>query len=209
MAYTRTSDEAGYADGIVTITKPTDASGINNYVLYWGDDNGKLADYNAIATLDSGVTTYTMVSNTLIPEKATQLLAYSSDGSLLSENSASFAIAESWRLATEDMISSFEVVSDIHMNSNNTYEEHFTEALADIAATAPDSDAIFSVGDNVDTGTEGDRMACFYPCWRHTSPSCQKCSTLSGTMNISEATATPTITRTRPAQKKHNCIWMS
>jgi len=152
--YSRTRDEDGYADGTVSITEPSDTSGINNYVLYWGDDNGALSDYEEIATLDEGVTTYTMVSNTIIPENATKLLAYSSDGSLLSASAASFNIPASWRIDRSNMTASFEVISDAHITSDGAYADHLTAALSDIVTTNPDSDAIFSNGDNVDIGSE-------------------------------------------------------
>lgn len=152
VKYNRTATKAGYADGTVTITEPEVTANITNYVLYWGDANGKLAGYNAIATLGTGVKTYTMVNNTYIPENATRMLAYSSNGTRESTEFASFDIPQNARISTSGLINKFQVISDIHVTSwDSNLNTRFGNALKDIAATAPDSAGIFIVGDNVDT----------------------------------------------------------
>ncbi len=153
VTYTRTFDKEGYADGTVTITEPDDTSGISGYALYWGDDSGKLVDYDAIATLSQGVTTYTMVKNTFIPATATKLLAFSSNSTKESENYASFDIPAGWCIDQSNMTSQFEVFSDTHITTyNSSHNTRFGNALKDIYTIAPDSEAIFANGDNVDLG---------------------------------------------------------
>ncbi|MGE4284802.1 MAG: S-layer homology domain-containing protein, partial [Clostridia bacterium] len=61
---------------------------------------------------------------------------------------------DSWHIDCSDMIASFEVISDQHITLTGNFSDHLTNALADIAATAPDSDAIFCNGDSVDIGNE-------------------------------------------------------
>ena len=153
VTYTRNSDKAGYADGTVTIAEPDDTSGISSYVLYWGDANGKLADYDAIATLGQGVRTYTMVKNTFIPATATRLLVYSSSGIRESQSFASFDIPAGWCIDQSGRTSQFEVFSDTHVTPyDSIYNTRFGNALKDIYTIAPDSEAIFANGDNVDMG---------------------------------------------------------
>ncbi len=106
----------GLADGVVTVTDANYAG--KAYRLYWGDDNGVLQNFNALATLSdfvvtdetNGVMTYTAIKHSLIPEKATKLyLSINED--LITE----FAIPTERILTSATPNYTFAEVSDTHL----------------------------------------------------------------------------------------------
>ncbi len=120
--YTFSTKYVGRADGTITITD-ANYSG-KNYRLYWGDDNGKLAGYDALATLNdftidetNGILTYNTISKSLIPETATKLYL-AVDGNLITE----FSI-DSWRILSGGELKYISAhVSDTHVSYNRSEE---------------------------------------------------------------------------------------
>ncbi|MBQ8793668.1 MAG: metallophosphoesterase, partial [Clostridia bacterium] len=120
--YTFSTKYVGRADGTITIT---DANYIGkNYRLYWGDENGALAGYDALATLNdftvdetNGILTYNTISKSLIPETATKLYL-AVDGNLITE----FSI-DSWRILSGGELKYISAhVSDTHVSYNRSEE---------------------------------------------------------------------------------------
>jgi hypothetical protein len=155
VTYDRTGARTGYADGKVTISD-ADHPATNQYILYWGDENGKLPGYEAIDTVirTGNSTTYNMVTNTFIPQQATRLLAYGSDGNTESvQPASSLAIPENMRFKQEAPLYTFDVMSDTHIQSwDSEMNTHLGIALQDIKKNDPKSGGIFLVGDMVDQG---------------------------------------------------------
>ncbi len=143
----------GRADGTVTIT---DADYLGkNYRLYWGDDNGKLAGYDAIATLEdftvtdeeSGVLVYNTIMNTLIPETATKLYL-AVDNNIVTE----FDVPE-WRSLENvepDYITAH--VSDTHLGYSRS-----KDALTKVFEKMKEMGGVFITngGDITNDGNEG------------------------------------------------------
>lgn len=143
----------GRADGTITITD-ANYSG-KNYRLYWGDDDGKLAGYDALATLNdftvtdetNGVLTYTTISKSLIPETATKLYL-AVDGNLITE----FAI-DSWRILSGGELKYISAhVSDTHVGYDRS-----TESLTKVLQKMNDVGGKFitNSGDITDRGNDG------------------------------------------------------
>ncbi len=156
VAYTIDNPADGLAEGTVTVTLPKD-HGADDIYLYWGDDDGRLAGYGALAPFKvAGTeTTHRMTNNTVIPEGATRLLAYSySDTTGMSETYAETALPIGCNFSDPgEPIAKLQVVSDTHVQAlNSLYTQHFKGMLEDIAITAPDSLGVFVVGDTVDNG---------------------------------------------------------
>ncbi len=106
----------GLADGVVTV-KDTNFTG-KSYRLYWGNDNGILAGFDALATLadfvvtdeTNGVMSYTTIEHSLIPENATKLyLSINED--LITE----FVIPTERILTSTTPNYTFAEVSDTHL----------------------------------------------------------------------------------------------
>lgn len=112
----------GRADGTVTITD-AEYSG-KNYRLYWGDDNGALAGYDALATLNdfaidetNGTLTYNTITNSLIPETATKLYL-AIDGNLITEFTFDL-----WRILSQGELKYISAhISDTHVDYNRANE---------------------------------------------------------------------------------------
>ncbi|MBR6502645.1 MAG: metallophosphoesterase [Clostridia bacterium] len=124
LAYTFSTKYVGRADGTITITDTDTLFTGSKYRLYWGDDNGKLAGYDALATLNDftvnatgDVLTYKTITNTLIPETATKLYLAVED-KLITEYKF-----ESWRILTGGELKYISAhVSDTHVSYNRSEE---------------------------------------------------------------------------------------
>ncbi|MCR8845627.1 metallophosphoesterase [Paenibacillus sp. SC116] len=79
LAFTDTDTNVGKVGGEVGITQAVNEMNIEQYVLYWGDDNGKLAGLAPIASVakTGGSIGYTIPAGTSLPLGATKLLAFS------------------------------------------------------------------------------------------------------------------------------------
>ncbi|WP_379320848.1 metallophosphoesterase family protein [Paenibacillus puldeungensis] len=162
MTISDTASDPNQISGEVTIQNPADMSNILNYLLYWGNDVGKLPGHPAIATIPLTVTgatyqpaTYTFPVDTPIPKGATKLIAYSNSIAGSSSASAEAAIPG---LTTEEPAVSFEVISDMHITSDSDHyhNKNFENALKDIIQMDPKSDGLMTVGDNTNNGDEAE-----------------------------------------------------
>ena len=159
--YTLNNNTDGFADGNVTV-KLSGLSAENaatDIVMYWGDANGRLAGYTALAQhkVTGEVTTFAMASHTLIPTGATKLLVYASNVGGLSEP---VEIALPNGAASPDLgkaILEFQVGSDLHLIATGTAtdllrQQHTKDFLKDITKNSPDSKGIIINGDLTDYG---------------------------------------------------------
>lgn len=156
IVYNRTATTQGLADGTITINDDANRN-ITSYALYWGDNNGKFNDYTPIIVTSnkSGTSRYTFSQNTVIPEKSTRLYAYSRVQNVDSQKCVYTELPKNCAInITEKPYLKFEVLSDLHIESNSSaiHNQHFIAALKDINKTAPDSDTIVFNGDLTDFG---------------------------------------------------------
>lgn len=155
--YALKDPKSGMADGTLTINLPADHCAEDIY-MWWANDAGKLPGYTGLGRFKVTGTkvVHEMTPNTLIPKGATKLLIYTSnDGNGLSADYLEVKLPEG--AASGDLgevISEFQVVSDIHIKSTATHEYsiHFVSMLKDVVKNSPNSIGIISVGDNVDRG---------------------------------------------------------
>lgn len=149
---------AGFAEGTVTLTA---ADGV--YKLFWSDDEGALAGYYEIASLDvsGGSAEYAFAYHTAIPADATKLIAAAADAEYptVAEAVAVFDIPAEKQLGhrSGEELYTFNSFSDIHIDEEHIgqtppyywiYSEgHWAKALQ--FAVAKDVDFIVSSGDQV------------------------------------------------------------
>lgn len=154
VSYDRNSARIGYADGTVTITDEGHPT-TTQYNLYWGDANGKLEGFNSIDTVKrtDNTTTYQMTADLFIPDQATRLLVYASNGVAESDTPVAFSIPDSAKFPTESPLYTFDVMSDTHVQAwDSEQNERVNMAFQDIKKNDPHSKGIIVNGDMVDQG---------------------------------------------------------
>ncbi len=132
----------------------------DTYTLYWGDANGKLADYDVLATItkvSKTATTYKLTdTNMLVPQGADRILIYAKRGATECTTPISAALPEGAGAADRfgEAIARFNVISDIHLTNNDNAQSNinFIKAMNDIIKNTPDTQGIFVNGDVVDWG---------------------------------------------------------
>ncbi len=156
FSYTLDDPADGLAEGTVTLSFNA-AAPASEVRMVWADENGALENCTALATVKTPnlTQTFRMTENTIIPEGATRLLAYSVNNAGVSADYAEVALPEGSAYKIDgEPLSSFQVCSDIHINNtaNLIHQEHFRMLCNDIAANCPESDGVIAVGDIADTG---------------------------------------------------------
>lgn len=156
--YTPVDPEGELIDGEATVNFKKGHNGEEVW-LFWGDANGRLADYGRISSHNIGSSwktelTFEMRSGIKVPAGATRLLFYTYNH-IHGLSKDYFAAELPEGLAYEQPegkpLMEFQVVSDAHISSE-LHAEHFKKMLEDIAKNSPDSAGIFAVGDMVDNG---------------------------------------------------------
>ena len=103
-----------------------------------------------------------MYAYTIIPEGAKKLIAYASDGDILSDSYVSVELPEGCNYQfTDDANVEFQIISDVHVTTDSgaTGEvkyanTHFSQMLEDVKLNSPDSIGIFINGDIANNGFE-------------------------------------------------------
>lgn len=119
------ADEAGFAEGTITLTPShEDAATKGYYLLYFADRNGLLADYDEFAcvpiTGDEAI--YTVKNGTYLPPAATKLAVFESETPFLEEQpdyhtcAAVIKLPREKRLDLGEPTFAFGAASDVHMN---------------------------------------------------------------------------------------------
>lgn len=174
VTYELDNEKNGMADGTLTV-KLHENHGADDIYMWWGNDNGKLAGYTALARFKVTGTTVThkMTANTLIPEGATKLLVYTcNDSNGLSTECFEVKLPDG--AASKDLgkvISEFQVVSDIHIkgDASHEYSKHFLAMLNDVVKNSKNSAGIFTSGDNVDRGDKPEYWTYFNSLYKSVS----------------------------------------
>lgn len=154
LTYDITAKTKGYAEGKVTLKKPSEGPEPHEYILYWANTTGKLKEHSPIATVKASgdVTEYTMIDSLFIPQGTTKIIAYSKSGNTISDEWAEAKIDKEAVLGTDGKLYSFNVITDIHIGAS--YDTHLERALKSIFRKDPNSVGIFTVGDNTENGYE-------------------------------------------------------
>ena len=152
----------GYADG--TLSAAPGEWLTDGVAFYWGGDNGPLDDYTFIGygVYDEAKNeyVYVMTAGNIIPAGASKIIAYGCNGTVydlqdgkaeLSGNSVSCGI-EAQQVQLGEMLYSFDVISDLHTNTNKSHETNILAALDDIKKNNPGTTGVFIAGDTVDHG---------------------------------------------------------
>ena len=126
LIYSFENDVRGNAHGTILLNVPNNGDALGNYSIYWGDDNGKLPEYEAITYLEitesSNVKTYEFSPLNAIPDNATRIIAIHKD-----IISADFKIPDSKRLNINNKLFSYGALSDIHIDGDDD-DDGFTKS---------------------------------------------------------------------------------
>lgn len=167
MTYTQSRPGTGLADGELKVEFDPNTFNASELVLYWADDNGPLSDWTALATakVSSNPFVYRFVTGTIIPPGATALWAYAKNKLGTSETHCTVKLPEgaAYRL-TGEILSRFQVVSDIHIaiadthlassDAKELHAAHLLMMARDIVSVCPDSQALIAVGDIANSGRD-------------------------------------------------------
>lgn len=166
----------GLADGTVTVTLDTEAPYTDTVLLRWADGNGRpLEGYALLARRraagltaekkedehkelkhdpSAGPTVLKLPRGLLIPDGAAGILVSGENGA--GESEALHIKLPAIRVrALGKPVMNFQVVSDIHINSDDKHQngqKNTAAMLRDIAEMAPDSTGIMVAGDIADRG---------------------------------------------------------
>lgn len=151
----------GEAEGKITIEPSSDESNITNYVVYWGNEKGKLEGYTPIAVIRKRGRTlnHNISKNVIIPEGANCILVYGSNSKGESEDYVKVDIPENMLPDSFGTpLYKFQVITDTHVRSqpSHVYNKNFDNALKQIKELAPDSIGIMHSGDITDTGLKSE-----------------------------------------------------
>lgn len=129
MFYNFKSQEKADGSGVIAFRDTLKAQ---SYELYWGDENGLLSGYSALAKeVDMEKTgdryTYKTPQSLLIPQGATHLWLVSEDALI-----SSYSIPEKKRSQFEEMEYSFGALSDVHFGEGRAVDS-FKMAMKDYA----------------------------------------------------------------------------
>ena len=159
--YDRTTDVAGLADGIVTVSLNPEGDAARDVVCYWGNGNDVLGGYEHFGkeVVEAGATTVmiNLGKNIMIPEGATEIRVYTENHVGRSEQCVCVPLpAGATPLTVGEEIMSFQVISDTHITSNKEgyASKNFKAFLEKVLANDADSKGIWIGGDLVDNGKE-------------------------------------------------------
>ena len=158
IKYELENDTDGFANGTVTVTSPTQTIDGVDVVMYWADAKGnKLSDYTNLAKfkITGTTTTFDMYSNTIIPEGAEKLIAYTANEDTFSTSYVSCDLPDNCTYQTDESKFLFEcqIISDIHTSLTNTKSNNrYIKMLNDVVTNSPDSKGMFVNGDITDHG---------------------------------------------------------
>lgn len=123
------------------------------YTFSWSKGGARLAGYNPITTVTaSGTEPFDVAFNDTIfmPADADGVEIAVAEGV---STPLYISADDTLKVPASTLLFKFSVLSDLHIATTQaTYVEHLHNALADIREVAPDSAAVFTVGDNTDVG---------------------------------------------------------
>lgn len=149
------NDVAGDGAGTISVKAPTTNTKYDSFVLYWGDENGKLQDYTSIITLSKvqAELGYRMVNCLAIPKGATRIVAYLKNGDQELNESYSYALPANKVTVDEKPLTTMFFISDIHIDyADSILCNNFEHALDDIKAIDSKASAIVVNGDIANQG---------------------------------------------------------
>lgn len=125
------------------------------YMLFWSNNGIVLADYEPIEVLrHSGSEPFEVKFNDgiFMPENANSLTVKVRQGH---SSPVSTSAPRELKVGNSPLLHSYAVLTDIHINQQNpNHLSHFPMALKEINTLYPNIDAIFTCGDNTDSGED-------------------------------------------------------
>ena len=157
VSYERTAVLPGLAEGRLIIHAADSENLPEDYIIYWADTQGALADYTSFAPIacSAAETVYEIEPGSMFPQSADRMLIYARKGNILSETASEVMLpAGSNDYDLGDLRYEFQVVSDIHITTNqkHIHNQHFAMLLEDIKTISPGSVGLFVNGDTADSG---------------------------------------------------------
>ncbi len=159
VSYALDDKRTGLAGGTLTVTfneadmemhkKPTRVE------LYWGDADGNaLAGYGKIGDrkITGATTEIEMTASMVIPKGAKKLMVRAYNGAGTATAVAAELPADRGYRSTGSKVTSFQIVSDMHIGGSTESEAHANMMFADIMELDPNSVGIFVAGDAADHG---------------------------------------------------------
>lgn len=144
------------AEGTVTLIGDSDVLS-EYYWLYWGDENGVFEDYLPIGTIaKEEATTFDLRANQEAPAGTTRLYLYegTQKGKAVRTAPLSILLPESITARQDALVTSFMVMSDIHISDSSyyIYNRRAKQAFQDILENMPGISCIVNLGDVVNNG---------------------------------------------------------
>ncbi len=162
IVYTFSNTTAGNADGVIALYGTEETANHTTVTLYYGDANGKLSGYTALATLsigEDGSTVHNVTGSRAFPVGATKIYAeYTGDG--LSTVTLSYDIPASKQMTVGTPLYRFYAASDLHEGETwGNMPSNRANFARDILANKDITDFILMNGDIVNHGNESEYAA--------------------------------------------------
>ena len=176
VKYELDDDRTGLAGGKLTVTFAESAMEMykkpTRVELYWGDENGNaLAGYGKIGDrkITGAVTEIGLTDSMVIPAGAKKLMVRAYNGAGYATEAVAAEVPEHSYRATGDKVTSFQIVSDVHISerdgAKDLHDSHAAKMFADIKSIDPDTVGIFVAGDIADTGSAAE-FERFFALWQ-------------------------------------------
>ena len=157
MDYELSNPTDGLAAGTVKFTYD-ESNPVEEIVMYWADVNDKpLSGYMSLAPckITGNGCVIELPERTLIPAEAKKLVAYSWNSAMgLSKDYCAVELPNGCQFqASGDLLSEFQIVSDIHIDNRlPAHLTHFQQFLDDVTTNSPISNGVFVNGDTANSG---------------------------------------------------------
>lgn len=165
--YNLTDPSSGLAGGSLSLTFDTSSVLPTDVIMYWANEKGKLEGYSSLpkAKIQNYTSTIEFAPRSIIPEGATSLWVYSSNGSGTSKEPLVITLPEnsSYQISEEPLVR-YSIVSDVHIATEDSHlassdakalhDEHFLAMLDDVKEF--NDDALIINGDIANSGSENE-----------------------------------------------------
>ncbi len=165
LSYKMDDANDGFSNGVVTVTKDEKDEEATDCIMYWADASGNpLEGYTALEKfkLKGTTTQHDMTTHTIIPPGAKKLIAYATNGEVMSDSAVSVDLPDncSYNIGEEPQ-QEFQIISDVHVTTDagatgecKKSNVHFKQMLEDVKKNSAKSMGIFINGDIANTGSE-------------------------------------------------------
>lgn len=152
----------GFAEGVITVKVDVKTNSATDIIPYWADENGKLEGYTSLYAfrITGEKTEFEIGPSVIIPKGAKKLLLYAKDyeNDVITDDCIAIdlprgaASDENWG----ELITEFQVASDLHITIDGTNWNAYTNMLKDIVKLSPGSSGLFLNGDVPNSGADAE-----------------------------------------------------